>query len=249
MQICPDAELRIKEADRSFRLGLLVRDADGGIWGLTARHTFPNHAVEITLASGEAFTVFDPAQNEPWTPDSDITYQIVRFVVPIGLLNPANLKSSVVWPRDAMEPSRLLGARVVSLASQERIIGTIVETNGLARVRFAADKDASPITGGAILSLDDERLLRPGMAGSLVISEACEAIGLAIARQRTEIGVEIVVSPVAPYLERNKLTLWAPPGAHWSDLRQRVTMFERAATRSLPAYLEDDDRPPSRSLR
>jgi len=230
MLVHPDAELVRADTGFIFRLGLIAQDRIGNMWGLTARHVFEGtDKAEILTPSGEAFGTYYADDNQPIPGASDPTNQIVRFPIADDLIRPDQIRYDVIWPREPAERGQLLGMAVISTESKDRPIGTIVEVGSLARVELQRGKEPSILSGVIVLCLEDNSLVRTGLAGTLVLLETAEAVGLGIAMQSSDHNFEIVVCPVDQYLKHFDLHLWAPPGAHWTDLPQRVALFLRNA--------------------
>jgi hypothetical protein len=118
----------------------------------------------------------------------------------------------------------MLGTTVVSTDPKARVIGSVVEVEGLADIEFAQGHEIR-MTGALVVVLDDRALLKPGHAGMLLLSGDGEAVGIGIAAQATDDEVAIIASPLGDYLERAGLRPWAPGGAHWSDLSHRAESF------------------------
>ena len=221
----PDAHLIVAETGRKCRLGLIARDAANRFWGLTARHVMEEYeSTTIKDLAGNAIGAFREAENRFGFSPGHALGQIVCFELERAAIAPDRVNYGVTWPRYAIEDSALLGATIVSVAAADREIGTVVEVDSLADIEFS-DGRSLLIEGVIIVALDDAALVRSGQAGTLLLSEAGEAVGLGIATQCDDDTVEMIASPLGPFLARSGLRLWAPSGAHWTDLPHRARHF------------------------
>lgn len=227
----PDAKLVISETDLRCRLGLVVRDENSDLWGLTARYLFGgrNHA-EIKDGDGKIVGRYDRSENEGLFAPDDIAWQIARFRLEAGAIDPERIGYTRIWPREVAEEGSLLRLEIASIVTLERSVGTIVEVG--CRVEMIFDDAAPVIANNAILlSLRDPTILAPGQAGTLLMSSNAEAVGLGIAVQSAEYSssgstdTEVIAAPLAPYLAKVGLKPWAPAGAHWTDLERRAESF------------------------
>ena len=221
----PDAALAIAETDRRCRVGLITRDADNRFWGLTARHVFNGHKqARLKHLRGETVGYYREEENGFGFGPDEAAGQIARFELSRAALHPDKISAGVTWPRYLVEDGCMLGTTVVSTDLKARMIGTVVEVEGLADIEFAQGHEIR-MTGAIVVVLDDRSLLQQGHAGTLLLSDEGEAVGIGIAAQESDDEVAIIGSPLGDYLERAGLRPWAPSGAHWSDLSHRAESF------------------------
>lgn len=228
--IHPDSKLLICENERPCRLGLIARDADNRYWGLTARHVFENQTrARLVLPDGSPVGDFYLEDNEFKIDKNDALKQVARFRIHQPALDADKVHFGVTWPRSSVEEAQILGAKIVSIESRNRIIGIITEANSVARVKFRNTDVYAEMHSAVKLTLQDRTLVRPGMAGTLLLSDVGEALAFGIAVQENETGFHVIGAPIRPYLKLSELRPWAPFGAHWSDLVHRADSFLQQA--------------------
>lgn len=221
----PDAPLAIADTDRKCRVGLIARDASNRPWGLTARHVFHGcRQARLRHVRGETVGHYREEDNDLGFAPEEAAGQIARFEIDRRALSPEKIGVGVTWPRYLIEEGRVLGATIVSTDPTARMIGTVVEVEGLADIEFAEGHEIRMI-GAIVVVLDDRSLLKPGHAGMLLLSDDGEAVGLGLAAQASDDEIAVIASPLRAYLERAGLRPWAPSGAHWSDLSHRAESF------------------------
>lgn len=230
LPIHPDIELSLGELGRSFRLGVIVRDADNKKWGLTARHVFADmDNAEIRDLSGRYISTYCSAENMIVQDSTLAEFQIARFRLDNGLFVGQKPSYRITWPIDHVPVERMSNLNVVSTASYDKHIGMIVSSHAIINVMFDQTAEPRPVRGAVIMAPDDPRILAKGTAGTLILSEAGEAIGLAVAAVKSRHGSDAVVCPLEPYLKLAESKLWAPPGSHWTDLDNKISVFLKQA--------------------
>lgn len=226
-EIRPDMRVRLRETGRDFRLGLIVSDKQRVFWGLTARYVFGD-LLKGTIATqdGQPFASYDSEASHAAFDADHAAALVCKVRIDHNRMIPANIEMGVVWPRTLIDEHETLGAMIVTVTAHETEIGEVVETNTVAKLGVG---QGAPhwIHGATIVNIDSDRVLPKGDAGTLVISETAEVVGLALGSIQKDSRTDLVVCPLGDYLSKNDLKLWTPPAAHWSDLRNRVNVFTR----------------------
>jgi hypothetical protein len=220
----PDAEIIVAETGRKCRVGLIVRDDAGRYWGLTARHVFEGlHEARLKTPDGATIGAYSSKQGASPFETNKAAGQISRFALESSAVAPDRIAAGVTWPRSAIEEAFALGTSLIPTDPSGAVRGTVVAIDSIAQI--GAGESSIMIEGATIIELDDSSLLRPGLAGTLFISDIGEAVAIGFAAGGEPNRATIIGSPLPAYLEELKLRLWAPSGAHWSDLPRRARAF------------------------
>lgn len=226
----PDAQMIVAETGRKCRIGLIARDGENGFWGLTARHVFAGlDGSRVKGPDGTTLGAYSNVDNASVFAPDHASSQIARFRLLDSAISPDRIAAGVTWPRSVIDEHSALGSRIVANDPSGSVIGTIVAIDSSAPVGFA-DGDQLTMAGATVVRLEDQSLLRPGLAGMLLVAQSGEAVGIAFAARREDHSVTMIASPLTAYLETTGLRLWAPSGAHWSDLSRRARDFLREVT-------------------
>lgn len=230
--INPDANLLVAEAKRACRLALVVRDEENRKWGLTARHVFGDlEKAPVYSGAGSKIGEWRSEDNEHGFTDLDVKRQITRFRFQDHAVSPKSVGVNVTWPRYAKGDGALMGTRIVSISSRERVIGDVTGVNQFSRFIFRERKEEWQVTGAIAIRLVDDNMVEPGSGGTLLLSELGEAVAMGVALQRVGEETFVIGAPIAEYLEETGLTFWAPYGAQWSDLEYRTKSFLEEVSR------------------
>lgn len=224
--IYPDAKLLVKGSSRNFRLGAVMSDESGSLWGITARHVFGLLASALVVdREGKLIGTYDQAYDCLPSGRTVSLGLLCRFKLEKGAVSPATVSFIRPWPRYALSESEMLGIGVVSASGLRQEIGNITEIGTTVNIDFPETGTSGRANDAIILSLDDDSVLSPGQAGTVLLSDEGDAIGLGIATRKTGSDTEVIAAPLRPYLERLNARLWVPPGSHWADLSRRTKNF------------------------
>jgi hypothetical protein len=230
----PDAPIVIAETGRKCRMSLVARDNQNRFWGLTARHVLAGLDVaRIRTPEGRLIGRYSARDDLPVFASTRAEGHIARFALEASAIDPDRIATGVTWPRAPIDEETVLGTAVVTSAPSAAPIGIVVAIDSVAPL--ASPEGQVFVEGSTIVELEDQSLLRPGLAGMLLTSPAGEAVGVAFAASRERGGATIVASPLVRFLDAHELRLWAPSGAHWSDLPRRTRNFvEEIEAQGLP---------------
>lgn len=224
----PGTALRLKSTNRQFRLGFLVR-RKSEIFGVSVRHIFEPAGFDIILDSnGEKVSTFNI--DNQFREDS--ARRLAIFSVRQRHLEPENLNFAGVWPRTAADPGRCLGARIWSTTDEFSSGGEVIEVDSVVRVSFSSERH-EVVRGLLLAHFEDDSILQMGFAGTPFVNESGEAVGLALAGISRPTGAHILLSPIHDFLGESDFQLWAPPGAHWSDIDRKLQRFANIASSSM----------------
>jgi len=220
----PGTPLQVSSNGKGFRLGFLIRDRDDRVWGLSARHVFDDMEFD-TISDKNGTRIAKYHERDQVDKIDSISPHLGRFQIRLRHLQPENLSFAGVWPRTAIDPERSLGMRVWSTDDEFSPGGEVIEVDSVVRVKFADAEKAQIIKGLMVVHFADDAFLEPGFAGTPMVTETGEALGIAFAGVRTQNGAKILLCPISQFLRQSGCHLWVPPGAHWSDIDRKLERF------------------------
>jgi len=225
--VYPDMDLVWRSNSRKFRLSAVVRDLTGDKFGLFARHTLADvNAKDVCTRNGYDFLEYNPEMRGDFGAESDLSQQLYKMKMHDQFFQPNNILYDTIWPRNYVEGYSLLGKKVFLAHPTFEQIGRVTMTHAVVSLPDSEGKRKQEYTGAIVVTLSDPSAIRAGMVGAQILTSSGELVGFSIARRKDTSSDDLIVCSANKALRLRGMTLWAPPGAHWTDLKYRIQGFK-----------------------